>query len=58
MGDNTTIMSKVEFPGVPGNVLTQSWSGKSAVFFMESALTFHGSSKSNKKPSDGGGISD
>ena len=37
---------------------TQSWSGKSAVFLMESALTSHGSSKSNKKPSDGRGISD
>jgi hypothetical protein len=36
---------------------TQSWSGKSAVFFMESALTSHGSSKSNKKPSDGRGMS-
>jgi hypothetical protein len=32
-----------------GNVPTQSWSGKSAVFLMESALTSHGSSKSNKK---------
>jgi hypothetical protein len=41
-----------------GNVSTQSWSGKSAVFLMESTLTFHGSSKSNKKPSDGRGISD
>ena len=30
-----------------GNVLTQSWSGKSAVFLMESALTSHDSSKSN-----------
>ena len=38
-----------------GNVPTQSWSGKSAVFLMESALTSHG--KSNKKPSDGRGIS-
>ena len=28
---------------------TQSWSGKSAVFLIESALTSHGSSKSNKK---------
>jgi hypothetical protein len=37
---------------------TQSWSGKSAVFLMENALTSHGSSKSNKKPSDGRGISD
>jgi hypothetical protein len=37
---------------------TQSWSGKSAVFLMESTLTSHGSSKSNKKPSDGRGISD
>ena len=41
-----------------GNVPTQSWSGKSAVFVMESALTSHGSNKSNKKPSDGRGISD
>jgi hypothetical protein len=41
-----------------GYVPTQSWSGKSAVFLMESALTSHGSSKSNKKPSDGRGISD
>jgi hypothetical protein len=41
-----------------GNVPTQSWSGKSTVFLMESALTSHGSSKSNKKPSDGRGISD
>ena len=41
-----------------GNVPTQSWSGKFAVFLMESALTSHGSSKSNKKPSDGRGISD
>ena len=32
---------------------TQSWSGKSAVFLMESALTSHGSSKL-----DGRGISD
>ena len=32
--------------------------GKSAVFLIESALTSHGSSKSNKKPSDGRGISD
>jgi hypothetical protein len=40
------------------NVLTQSWSGKSAVFLMESALTSHSSSKSNKKLSDGRGISD
>ena len=37
---------------------TQSWSNTSAVFLMESALTSHGSSKSNKKPSDGRGISD
>jgi hypothetical protein len=37
---------------------TRSWIGKSAVFLMESALTSHGSSKSNKKPSDGRGISD
>ena len=37
---------------------TQSWSGKSAGFLMESALTSHGSSKSNKKASDGRGISD
>ena len=28
---------------------TQSWSGKSAVFLMESALTSHASSKSNKR---------
>jgi hypothetical protein len=34
------------------------WSVKFAVFFMESALTSHGSSKSNKKPSDGRGILD
>jgi hypothetical protein len=32
------------------------WSGKSIVFLMESAPTLHGSSKSNKKPSDGRGI--
>jgi hypothetical protein len=30
----------------------------SVIFLMESALTSHGSSKSNKKPSDGRGISD
>ena len=36
-----------------GNVPTQSWSGKSAVFLMDSVLTSHGSSKS-----DGRGISD
>jgi hypothetical protein len=41
-----------------GNVPTRRWSGKSAVFLMESALTSHGSSKSNKKPLDGRGISD
>jgi len=41
-----------------GNVPTQSWSSKSAVFLMDSALTSHGSSKSNKKLSDGRGISD
>ena len=41
-----------------GNVPTKSWSVKSAVFLMESALTSHGSSKSNKKPSDGRRISD
>ena len=41
-----------------GNVPTQSWSGKSAVFLMESALTSNGSSKSNKKQSDCRGISD
>jgi hypothetical protein len=41
-----------------GNVPTRSESGKSAVFLMESALTSHGSSKSNKKPSDGRGILD
>ena len=41
-----------------GNVPTQSWSGKFAVFLVESALTSHGSSKSNKKPSDGRRISD
>ena len=40
-----------------GNVPTQSWSGKSAVFLMESALTSHGSSKLNKNASDGRGIS-
>ena len=39
-------------------MLTQSWSGKSAVFLMESTLTSHGSSKSNKTPSDGRGILD
>jgi hypothetical protein len=39
-------------------MLSQSWSGKSAVFLMESALMSHGSSKSNRKPSDGRGISD
>ena len=33
-----------------------SQSGKSAVLLMESALTSHGSSKSNKNPSDGRGI--
>jgi hypothetical protein len=33
-----------------GNVPIQNWSGKSAVFLMESALTSHGSSKSYKKP--------
>jgi hypothetical protein len=33
-----------------GNMPTQSWSSKSAVFLMESALTSHGSSKSNIKP--------
>jgi len=38
-------------------VPVQSWTGKSAVLLMESALTSHGSSKS-KKPSDGRGISD
>ena len=32
-----------------GNVPTQNWSGKSAVFLMESALTSYGSNKSNKK---------
>jgi hypothetical protein len=36
---------------------THCMSGKSAVFLMESALMSHGSSKSNKKPSDGRGIS-
>jgi hypothetical protein len=41
-----------------GNVPTQSLSGKSAVLLMESALTSGGSSKSNKKPSEGRGISD
>jgi hypothetical protein len=41
-----------------GNVPTKSWSGKSAVFLMESALTSHGSSKSSKKPLNGRGISD
>jgi hypothetical protein len=40
------------------NVPSKSWSGISAVFLMESALTSHGSSKSNKKPSDGRGFSD
>jgi hypothetical protein len=40
------------------NVPTQSWSGKSAVLLMESALTSHGSSKSKKKLSEGRGISD
>ena len=37
---------------------TLSSSGKSAVFLTESALTSHGSSMSNKKQSDGRGISD
>jgi hypothetical protein len=41
-----------------GNVPTQRWSGKSPVFLMESALTSHSSSMSNKKPSEGRGISD
>jgi hypothetical protein len=41
-----------------GNVPTQSWSDKSAVFLMVGALTSHGSSKSNKKTSNGRGISD
>ena len=42
-----------------GNVLTQSWSGKSAAFIMENAQTSHGNSKSKKeKPSDDRGISD
>ena len=41
-----------------GNVQTLSWSDKSPVFRMESALTSHGSSKSNKKPSDGREISE
>ena len=41
-----------------GNVPTQSCCGKSAVFLIESALTSHDSSKSNKRPSDGRGISD
>jgi hypothetical protein len=41
-----------------GNVPTQSWSGKSAVLLMESALTPRGSSKSKKRPSEGSGISD
>jgi hypothetical protein len=40
------------------NVPTQSWSGKSAVLLMESALTSRGSSKSKKKLSEGRGISD
>jgi hypothetical protein len=31
-----------------GNMPTQNWIGKSAVFLMESALTSHGSSKSKK----------
>jgi hypothetical protein len=35
-----------------GKVPTQSWSGKFTVFVIESALTSHGFSKSNKKPSD------
>jgi hypothetical protein len=39
-----------------GNVTTQSWNGKSAVFLMESALMSHGSSQSNKKPSDSRGF--
>jgi len=41
-----------------GNVPMQSCSGKSTVLLMESALMSHGSSKSNKKPSDGRGILD
>jgi hypothetical protein len=41
-----------------GTVPTQSWSGKSAVLLMESALTSRGSSKSKKRPSEGRGISD
>ena len=41
-----------------GIVSTRNWSGKSAVFLMESALTSHGSSKLNKKLSDGRGILD
>jgi hypothetical protein len=40
------------------NVSTRSRSRKSAVFLMESALTSHGSSKLNKKPSDVRGVSD
>jgi hypothetical protein len=43
---------------IRGNVPTQIYCGKSAVFLMESTLTSHGSSKLNKKPSDGRGISD
>jgi hypothetical protein len=41
-----------------GNVPTRSWRGKSTVFLVESALTSHGSSKLNRKPSKGRGISD
>jgi hypothetical protein len=40
------------------NVPTHSWSVKSAVLLMESALTSRGSSKSKKKLSEGRGISD
>ena len=41
-----------------GNVPTQSWNGKSAVFLMESTPTSHCSNKTNKKPSDDRGTSD
>ena len=41
-----------------GGVTAQSWSGKFAVFLVESDLTSRGSSGSNRGPSDGRGISD
>jgi hypothetical protein len=39
-------------------IATKRGNVPTADFLMESALTSHGSSKSNKKPSDGRGISD